>query len=318
MNCRSVHVSVGAAASLLLLAGAAGAAKDWAQWGGGPERNMVSEESVPLPADAAIPEAPEGDDFRPAGARNVKWTVRLGSQTYGNPTVAGGRIYIGTNNDAPRDPKHQGDRGVLMCFEERGGKFLWQLVVPKLASGKHEDWEFTGLCSSPAVDGDRVYAVTNRCEVICLDAAGLANGNQGPFQDEAQYLAGPGKPAVAPGPLDADILWRFDMRDELGVFPHNMASSSVLVVGEHVYATTSNSVDWTGKHTPFPDAPALICLDKNTGKLVAEEKSGISRRLLHSNWSSPAYGYFDGRPLVVFGAGDGWCYGFEPKTLKEV
>ena len=320
MKRRSNHSRTRATAAVFmaLAATVATSAKDWPQWGGWLGRNMVSYDGAALPADATIPEPPEGDAVNPAGAKNVKWAVRLGSQTYGNPTVAGGRIYVGTNNDAPRDPRHEGDRGVLMCFEEHGGKFLWQLVVPKLASGKHEDWEFTGVCSSPAVDGDRVYAVTNRCEVVCLDAAGLANGNQGPFQDEAQYLAGPGKPAVAPGPLDADILWRFDMRDELGVFPHNMASSSVLVVGDHVYATTSNSVDWTGKHTPFPDAPALICLDKNTGKLVAEEKSGISRRLLHSNWSSPSYGYFDGRPLVVFGAGDGWCYGFEPKTLKEV
>src|SRR5213075_1619396 len=143
----------------------------------------------------------------------------LGSQTYGNPTVAGGRVFVGTNNDSPRDTKHQGDRGVLMCFEEASGKFLWQLVVPKLESGKHEDWEFTGLCSSPAVDGSRVYAVTNRCEIVCLDTAGLANGNQGPFMQEGQYLAGSGKPPVEPGPLDADILWRFDMREELGVFP---------------------------------------------------------------------------------------------------
>lgn len=306
-------VSVGAA-----LLAARAAANDWPQWGGGPSRNMVSADKAPLPAEATVAEPAEGDKLDPAATKNVKWAVRLGSQTYGNPTVAGGRVFVGTNNDPPRDPRHQGDRGVLMCFDEATGKFLWQLVVPKLASGKHEDWEFTGLCTSPAVEGDRVYAVTNRCEIVCLDAAGLANGNQGPFTDEAHYLAGLGKPPIEPGPLDADVLWRFDMRDELGIFPHNMTSSSVLVVGDRVYATTSNSVDWTGKHTPYPDSPALVCLDKNTGKLLARERSGISRRLLHSNWSSPAFGTFNGRGLVVFGAGDGWCYGFEPETLKEV
>jgi outer membrane protein assembly factor BamB len=293
-------------------------AKDWPAWGGGPSRNMVAPDAGPLPGEATIPEPGEGDKRDSAKAKNVKWAARLGSQTYGNPTVAGGRIYVGTNNDSPRDPRHKGDRGVLMCFGEKDGKLLWQLVVPKLASGKNEDWEFTGLCTSPAVDGDRVYAVTNRCEIVCLDASGLANGNQGPFTQEAQYLAGPGNPPVEPGATDADIVWRYDMRDELGIFPHNMTSSSVLIVGDRLYATTSNSVDWTGKHTPSPDAPALICLDKNTGKLLAQEGSGISRRMLHSNWSSPAYGTFNGRPLVVFGAGDGWCYGFEPQTLKEV
>lgn len=313
-----VGVLVLALATSLGWTGRVAQAKDWPHWGGGPSRNMVSAEKAPLPATATIAEPGEDGKIDPAKSKNVKWAVRLGSQTYGNPTVAGGRIFVGTNNDEPRDPKHKGDRGILMAFEEATGKFLWQLVVPKLASGKHEDWEFIGLCSSPAVDGDRVYVVTNRCEIVCLDAAGLANGNQGPFTQEAQYLAGPGKPPIEPGPADADILWRYDMRDELGVFPHNMASSAVLVLGDRVYATTSNSVDWTGKYTPAPDAPALICLDKNTGKLVAQERSGISERLFNSNWSSPAFGTFAGRPLVVFGAGDGWCYGFEPETLKEV
>ena len=52
------------------------------------------------------------------------------------PTVYKGKIFIGTNNENPRDPKHQGDRSILLCFDEKTGEFLWQLVVPKLASGK--------------------------------------------------------------------------------------------------------------------------------------------------------------------------------------
>jgi hypothetical protein len=38
-------------------------------------------------------------------------------------------------------------------------------------------------------------------------------------------------------PTDGDVLWRFDMREELGVFPHNITSSSVLVQGDTVFAT---------------------------------------------------------------------------------
>ena len=52
-----------------------------------------------------------------------------------------------------------------------------------------------GICSSPTVDGDRVYLVTNRCEVLCLDVHGMANGNDGPLRDEGQYTAGPGQAA---------------------------------------------------------------------------------------------------------------------------
>jgi outer membrane protein assembly factor BamB len=167
------------------------------------------------------------------------------------------------------------------------------------------------------VDGERVYVATNRCEVVCLDPAGMSNGNDGPFKDEAQYLAGAGKPAIEPEPHDADILWVYDMRVELGVFPHFMTSSSVLVVGDWLYVTTSNGVDWTDVHVPSPDAPVLICLDKKTGKLLGQERSGISARTLYGNWSSPAYGSVGGKPTVVVGGGDGFLYGFDPVPVTD-
>ena len=314
------HAAVPLLACLALVLTARAA--DWPDWGGGPSRNMVSAESN-LPTIATIGDPPEKvEDLDLTKTENVKWVAKLGNQVYGNPTVAGGKVYVGTNNGSPRDTSQPGDLGVVMCFNEADGKFLWQLLVPKLGAGQVADWEYVGVCSSPAIDGDRAYVITNRCEILCLDVNGLADGNAGPFTDEAQYVAGPGKPPATVGPQHADIIWRYDMLDELGVFPHNQTSSSVLIVGDRIYASTSNSVDWTGRHTPAPDAPALICLDKKTGKLLGEERSGISGRLFNSNWSSPAYGTFAGRPLVVFGAGDGWCYAFEPEpvdgALKEV
>ena len=56
-----------------------------------------------------------------------------------------------------------------MCFNEKSGEIEWQLVIPKLGAGKVSDWEYTGVCSSPAIEGNRVYVVTNKCEVVCLD-----------------------------------------------------------------------------------------------------------------------------------------------------
>ncbi len=35
---------------------------------------------------------------------------------------------------------------------------------------------------------------------------------------------------------------------------------------------------------------------------------------LHGTWSNPSYAVVDGRPQVIFPAGDGWVYSFEPKT----
>jgi hypothetical protein len=66
---------------------------DWPMWGGTPDRNMVSAMKG-LPTTWDIP-----------GKKNVKWEAALGSQTYGNPVVAGGMVFVGTNNEVLRDPR---------------------------------------------------------------------------------------------------------------------------------------------------------------------------------------------------------------------
>jgi outer membrane protein assembly factor BamB len=285
-------------------------AADWPYWGGGASRNMVSSETnTPTTWDPGRYKG-STEEIDLATTKNVKWVAKLGSQSYGNPTISGGKIFVGTNNESPRDEKLKGDRAVLLCLDEKTGELVWQLAIPKLGTGKVSDWEFLGLCSSPAVDGDKVYVVTNRCEVICLDVNGQANGNQG-VQDEAKYLTDKGKPLHTLGAKDADVLWRYDMREELGVFPHNITNCGPLIVGNTVTVTTSNGVDWTHTNIPNPKAPALCVLDKNTGKYLGEENSGVSAKTLHSNWSSPAGGQVNGKDTIIFGGGDGICYAFD-------
>ena len=60
------------------------------------------------------------DTFDPATGQNIKWTVELGSQAYASPVIAQGRVFIGTNNDVPQDPR-QKDCGVLLCLNEADG-----------------------------------------------------------------------------------------------------------------------------------------------------------------------------------------------------
>lgn len=293
-------------------------ATDWPAWGGPTKgRNMYSAEKG-LPDHFEPGKFKKGtEDVDMATTKNVKWVAKLGSQSYGNVTVAGGRVYVGTNNDSPRDPKHPGDRSIMMVFDEKTGEFLWQLVIPKLASGKVNDWENLGLLSSPTVEGDRIFFVTSRCEVICLDVNGFANGNDGPFKDEAQYYVGPGKPPVQPGPKDADIIWRYDMMDELGVFPHNASNCSVLVLGDLVYSCTSNGQDWTHSNIPSPNSPSFIALDRKTGELRGEDDAHIGPKIFHGQWSSPSAGMVNGKQLVFFGGGDGYCYAFDAQPAKE-
>ena len=209
-----------------LLAGALlcshAAAQDWPMWGRNATRNMVADvKGLPL---EIVPGqfAADSEDIDIKTSTNVKWIAKLGSQSYGNPTVADGRVYVGTNNDVPRDDRFQGDRSCVYCLDEETGALIWQLNIPKLGTGKVSDWEFLGICSSPAIEGDRVYLVTNRCEVMCVDVNGFKDGNQG-FQDEAAYYADNGKPPVKVNEAtDADIIWKMNMIDECGVFLHNI------------------------------------------------------------------------------------------------
>jgi outer membrane protein assembly factor BamB len=292
-------------------------AEDWPGWGGkDPGRNMYSPaRGLPDTVDRGVPKPDGTVDL--VNARNIKWTAALGSQAYGNVVVSKGKVFIGTNNAHPRDPQHQGDRSILLCLDEETGRFLWQLVIPKLASGKVNDWENLGLLSSPSVESNRLYVVSSRCEVVCLDTEGLSNGNDGPFTDEAQYVAGPGKTPAKIGPQDADIIWRYDMMDELGIFPHNASNCSILSIGDILYVGTSNGQDWTHVNVPSPNAPSLIALDKRSGKLLGEDTALIGTRLFHGQWSSPSAAKVGNRWQVFFGGGDGVCYAFDALPVKE-
>src|SRR5580704_13486970 len=149
---------------------------DQPQWGQAWSRNMVFEEKG-LPS-----------SFDVKTGRNVKWSAHLGTDYYATPTVVCGRVFIGTNDEDPRDPNHKADSGVLMCFDETTGRFLWQLVVPKREEDPYLDWPKTGWSSPVTVEDDRVYTVTSRGEVVCLDANGMANGNDGPYTNEAAHM----------------------------------------------------------------------------------------------------------------------------------
>jgi len=317
---------------LLLVLPAAAMGADWPQWGGRSERNFVSDERGLPAAFNPAGEKAEGGKKVPVPAENIKWIAKLGSQTYGNPTVSGGRIFIGTNDASfldPRIKKTQG--GLILCLEEATGKVLWQLPVPRMKT-KDDNFNYDslnlGVCSSPTVDGDRVYVVSNRGEVLCLDTSGQANGNDGPFKDEGQYMAGTGELPAKPGrfdkasappppvevqPTDGDILWRYDFLAEVDSWPQDAVDCSILVYGDYLYVCPSNGVDKSHKRIPSPNCPDILVLDKKTGKLVAVNDPPVGNAIFHGEWSSPTLAQVPDKTLVVWGGGDGVCYAFDAK-----
>jgi outer membrane protein assembly factor BamB len=283
-------------------------ASDQPQWGQQYSRNMVSGE-VGLPT-----------HFDPATGENIKWKIPLGTQTYSTPVVSNGKIFIGTNNDNPRDLRHKGDRGILYCLNEKDGSLCWQLVVPKLDYDIYWDWPGEGIVSPATVEKEKVYLVSNRGEVLCLDLNGFANGNDGPFKDEARHMAPPESDPVILGSTDADIIWLYDMVHTLGIRQHDAAHSSILLHGDLLYVNTSNGLDAKHQTILKPDAPSLIVLNKNTGRMVARDNEQIGPNIFHSTWSSPALGHVKGNPLIFFCGGDGICYAFQalnPNTKAE-
>jgi outer membrane protein assembly factor BamB len=269
---------------------------EWPMWGGTPDRNMVS----------PIKGLPSTWDVKTG--KNVKWVAALGSQTYGNPVVAGGVVLVGTNNELERDPQQKGDRGVLMAFRESDGEFLWQATHEKLSSGRVNDWPFQGVCSSPLVENGVVYYVSNRGEVLALDLQGFRDGgeNDGPFKEEKLTSE-----------KDADIIWKFDMMEQVGSFPHNMSNSSPVAHGELIYVSTSNGVDESHVNVPSPRAPSIIALDKTSGKLVWEDNS-VGENILHGQWSTPTVAKIGDTVQVIMGQGDGWVRGYEAASGKKL
>jgi outer membrane protein assembly factor BamB len=175
------------------------------------------------------------------------------------------------------------------------------------------DWPLQGICSSPVVEGNRLWYVSNRCEVVCADTAGQ------------------------PDKGEARILWTLDMMKEMGVFPHNLATCSPLIVGNILFVITSNGVDEGHINIPAPQAPSFIAVDKNDGKvlwtdnspsraLVGGDKAVTSIKdlvdrglvLMHGQWSNPVYAEPKGTPMIIFPGGDGWLYAFEPGTGKLI
>ncbi len=284
-------------ASLLARHAACG---DRPQWGELFSRNQVSSEKN-LP-----------DSFDPATGENIKWVVPLGSETYVCPIVASGKVLIGTNNNNPRDERHQGDRGIMLCLDARDGHLIWQLVVPKVGGDdRWQDWPNAGICSPATVEGNRVYVVSNRAEVLCLDLNGQADGNDGPYRDEALFATPPEDESVDIGPADADILWVCDLLKDAGISRCDASDASILINGRHLYLNTSNGYDHKTRKILKPDAPGLVVLDKATGRVIARDEERTSPRTFHCTWSSPSMGDMNGRKMVFFGGGDGLVYAFE-------
>ncbi len=257
-------------------------AADWPSWGGQPSRNMASVTEKGLPDWFSIGKKNAHGDVDPATTKNIKWVAKLGCLPYGSAVVSKGRVFIGTQGAKYSD-------AAILCLDEQTGTELGKFVC----GPSHTPAENYGVCSTPTIDGDRLYFVAPYPEVICLDLK--------------SWL----QPSSAGMPAQP-VVWRYDMAKTFDILQDHVACCSVLVHGDYVYVCTGNGrYKFAGK--PFyPLSPSLIALNKHTGALVARDDEQIGEQLWRGQWSSPSFAMVHGSEQILFGTGNGLCYAFAP------
>jgi outer membrane protein assembly factor BamB/precorrin-6B methylase 2 len=269
-------------------------ADDWPMLGRDASRNAVSPESDP-PLDWNFGKYDRQTTSWDANdQRNVRWVARLGSMTMGDPVVVDGLVWVGTNNyDIHKQRVQAEDASVLACFRESDGQLLYRYVSPRLRNARWSDWPTSSMASAPLVEGDRLWFVSNRGEVICLDIGPLKRSE--------------GQP---------NVKWKVDMITELGVFPRgsHMAMArlcSIASHGDRIYVNTGNGGEYGNVRAP--DAPSLLCMDKGSGKILWQDDSP-GGNLLNGQWASPLVADVAGLVQVIAAQGDGWVRSFDAIT----
>lgn len=263
--------------SSLVRVGAKTAPTTWPMFGGTPQRNMVNTVDKDIPIKWSIEEGKQD---------KIKWVANLGDNAYGGPVVAEGKVFIGTNNSKPRDPKIDGVRAVVMCFNEADGKFLWQTLHDYPDNPLFNEGKPSGLCSTPVVEDGFHYYVTPGCVVVCAKNA------------------------------DGKIAWSYDMMKLHDVVPFHLSNCSPLIVGDHVMIVSGNGVDEEGK-VHSPKAPSFLAIHKKTGKLVWSS-SLPGDKIIEGQWSNPVVAVVKGKQQVIFPGGDAFLYSFDPADGKLI
>jgi outer membrane protein assembly factor BamB len=247
-------LSLALATSVGLVAAATAASPDWPQWRG-PNRDDVARESGLL---AKWPDA----------GPPLAWKASGLGGGFSSVAISGGRIYT------------LGDRAgsqQVVAMSLADGKTLWTAKVGPVWAD-----EYGGPRGTPAVDGERVYALGTDGDLVCLDAA---TGKE---------------------------LWRRNLERDFGGTMMSIWkwSESPLLDGDRLVVT------------PGARAAMLVALDKKTGKELwrsavpalgekGKDGAGYSSAVISNGGGVKQYVQLTGRGLVSVRAEDGkflWGY----------
>jgi outer membrane protein assembly factor BamB len=136
------------ALTAVILVASSSAAADWPQWRG-PNRDGVSLETGLLKE-------------WPKEGPKLDWKVKVDGVGYSSPVVVKDKLYI----SAAGDNKDGNDEYVL-CLNRKDGSQVWKRPLPDNDKKYLTGWG-SGPRSTPNIDGDRLYALSARGELLCL------------------------------------------------------------------------------------------------------------------------------------------------------
>ena len=209
-----------------------------------------------------------------SGTENVAWKTVVPGDGWSSPVIHGDRVFVTSTTD-------EGRYCHVICLDRRDGKILWnRRTFEQTPTKKRRENSFA--TSTPATDGQHVYAVFSNGRIVALDNAGRVVWTN---HDVKFY----GHHGLAASPL---------LYKDLVIMPFDGSSH-----GEN------NRIGWK---IPWKEA-VLLALDKTTGQVRWRGERGLSR-LGHV---TPCVSRQGGRVQIVSGAGD-VVQGFDPVSGQRI
>ncbi|MBI3473901.1 MAG: PQQ-binding-like beta-propeller repeat protein, partial [Candidatus Solibacter usitatus] len=252
----------------------------------------------------------------------VEWKVEVPGRGNSSPIVWRDRIFLTTSYDG-------GSRRTLLCFRRADGKLLWEAAAPA-APAEKVYYKNTHASSTPATDGERVYAYFGNAGLVAFDLEGrevwrrgfgpitLYHGSAGSpllykdrvilFQDQRQgsFIAAfdraTGNP-VWSTPREVQVGWgspvavRAGTRDEIIVSSQYRVYSYDPATGRELWKCNGNTFEVTP--TPAVGHGLVFCPSGRAGPTLAIRPGGAGDvTTTHLAWQTPKGSPFIPSPLV--------------------
>jgi outer membrane protein assembly factor BamB len=281
-------------------------AEDWPQWRG-PFRNGTTSET-------------NWSHTWPGGEPKKIWTAEAG--------IGVSSIVVAQSNAYTLG--HRGGSNVVGCFDTSDGALRWQYAYAE----ELMDWQFEGgPCSTPLVEGGRIYAAGRSSNVQCLDAqtgkliwsqnlkklTGLKPGNWGlngsPLLSQGRLILNFGTVGMALDPADGKQLWLSGPKENTYTSPiygEFDGKPALFVAGNDQLAfvePSDGTTRWTTKFKvgfkagdPVSVPGGVFFSSLETGGAMVRIEEGKEPKLA---WRKSELGAITGTPVFI----DGYLYG---------